>query len=150
MDKLPERAHSDLTLPRPPYTTDICEEALGQIQQALIVEDGRQKRISRIYRLIRLGIVLIVVLFLSFWEIRLISEVADLNLRSASLRLSLPEMSFPYTPWQVQQRREFVEKQEALAPYFDALLVFLEHRYYGVSMPKPTTSSEDLRFLTIE
>ena len=37
-----------------------------------------------------------------------------------------------------------------MAPYFDALLVFLEHRYYGVSMPKPTTSSEDLRFLTIE
>eukprot|EP00944_MAST-04C_sp_MAST-4C-sp1_P015765 g15765.t1 len=37
-----------------------------------------------------------------------------------------------------------------LAPQFDALLVFLEHRYYGVSLPDATLSSEGLRYLTIE
>ena len=35
-----------------------------------------------------------------------------------------------------------------MAPKFDALLVFLEHRYYGVSLPIPLSSS--LRYLTIE
>jgi dipeptidyl-peptidase II len=37
-----------------------------------------------------------------------------------------------------------------MAPKFDALLVFLEHRYYGVSLPKSSLSAEDLRYLTIE
>ena len=37
-----------------------------------------------------------------------------------------------------------------MAPKFDALLVFLEHRYYGVSLPDATLTSEGLRYLTIE
>ena len=119
--QLPAKEYDDFPLPRPPFDDSKESEYTNRLTERLAEIQARREMMQRIFRLVRLGGILIVVLVVSIWQIVLSQEIADLDVRSAKLGLKYDKITFPFMPYKVDLYRDTVEVQEEMAPYFESL-----------------------------
>ena len=143
LNELPLKHQVDFRPPRPPFTEEVCIEYGGEVDVRVLEVEEHNRKVRRILKLLRLGFICSVVMLLTFWELNLISEISDLDLRSSKIGIVHKKMAFPYLPGPVWERREFVREQERLAPHFETLQT--KAAVLGLSLstlPKPYRESE--------
>ena len=119
--KLSVEDREDFPLPALPLRDVNVESYIDEVQiHYSQLQESKAAR-QRLFRLLRLAVILISSVLFSAWQFNLRFELEDLSFRSAQIGLPFSFPNIPYTNQSYWEVKRYVEKQEELYPKIQVL-----------------------------